>query len=216
VPFSEIKCKSFYLAATQLPILMKPSNEEVLDYDIAKTTIIFRWTPVVPKPKNLVTYKILVFEVLENQNPVQAMRSNFPVLSAEVRGATQYIWQPRGIIENNNSRLINDSTKKPKQYVGHVTLIKQRTIKPSTSDSAFMDDGLEESKAAYVWTIQSLDNLGQPLGDGNVNADGVSEPTVFFVRGKVKDIKTDPMGRAIRGKVKDIKHDPSTMRNKED
>jgi hypothetical protein len=191
VPFSEIKCKSFYLAATQLPTLMKPYNEEVLDYDIAKTIITFRWTPVVPKPKALVTYKILVFEVLENQNPVQAMRSNFPVLSAEVRGATQYIWQPRGII-SANEKFANDSIKKPKQYVGHVSLIKQRTIKPSSSDSAFKDNDMEETKAAYVWTIQSFDNLGQPLGDGNVNGDGVSEPTIFFVRGKVKDIKVDP------------------------
>jgi hypothetical protein len=205
VPFSEIKCKSFYLAATQLPILMKPYNEEVLDYDIAKTTIIFRWTPVVPKPKALVNYKILVFEVLENQNPVQAMRSNFPVLSAEVRGVTQYIWQPRGIIEANNYKLANDSTKRKKDgYVGHVTLIKQRTIKQSNSDS-LSDGDVGQGKASYVWTIQSLDNLGQPMGDGSVNADGISEPTVFIVRGKVKDIKHDP---GTMRKVKDIKTDP--------
>ncbi|MBL0146160.1 MAG: hypothetical protein IPP48_10635 [Chitinophagaceae bacterium] len=192
VPFSEIKCKSFYLASTQLPILVKPANEEALNYDQAKTTITFRWTPVVPKPKALVTYKIMVFEVLENQNPVQAMRSNMPILSQEVKGVTQYIWQPQGII-SANEKFANDSTKRKKDgYVGHVTLIKLRTINPANSDSAFKDADIEETSSAYVWTIQSLDNLGQPIGDGNVNGNGVSEPTVFFVRGKVKDIKHDP------------------------
>ncbi len=175
VPFSEIKCKSFYLAATQLPILMKPYNEDVLDYDIAKTTIIFRWTPVVPKPKALVTYKILVFEVFENQNPVQAMRSNFPVLSQEVKGVTQYIWQPRGIL--GEAAYLN----------------KEDTLQITNNKLSDQDYNIKRGK--YVWAIQTFDNLGQPLGDGNVNADGVSEPTLFFVSRKVKDIKTDAMGK---------------------
>jgi hypothetical protein len=194
VPFSEIKCKSFYLAATQLPTLMKPYNEEVLDYDIAKTIITFRWTPVVPKPKALVSYKILVFEVLENQNPVQAMRSNFPVLSAEVRGVTQYIWQTRGIIEDG----IENQMQQRKGWDGTV---KGKTIEVVDSSNQLRKgwDGTVKG-GRYVWTIQSFDNLGQPLGDGNVNADGTSEPTVFFVRGKVKDVK----------------HDPTTMRKQAD
>ncbi len=166
-PFSEIKCKSFYLAATQLPILMKPYNEEVLDYDIAKTTIIFRWTPVVPTPKALVTYKIMVFEVLQNQNPVQAVRSNFPILTEEVRGVTQYIWQPRGIIDLSDNNANDSAMQQQKGWDG--------TVKGGSNK--------------YVWIIQSFDNLGQPLGDGNINADGVSEPVAFFVRQKVKDIK---------------------------
>ncbi len=166
-PFSEIKCKSFYLAATQLPILMKPYNEEVLDYDIAKTTIIFRWTPVVPTPKALVTYKILVFEVLENQNPVQAVRSNFPILTEEVRGVTQYIWQPRGIVDLSDNNANDSAMQQRKGWDG--------TIKGGSKK--------------YVWIIQSFDYLGQPLGDGNINADGVSEPVAFFVRQKVKAIK---------------------------
>ena len=51
------------------------------------------------------------------------------------------------------------------------------------------DGTVKGGSKKYVWIIQSFDNLGQPLGDGNINADGVSEPTVFFVRQKVKDIK---------------------------
>jgi hypothetical protein len=88
-------CKNFYLATTQLPTLMKPYNEEVLDAKIAQTAITFRWTPVVPHTTTPVTYRLQVFEVLENQTAMQALRSNQPLLDREVKAATQYIWQPQ-------------------------------------------------------------------------------------------------------------------------
>jgi len=94
-PLGEIICKNFYLATTQLPILMKPYNEEIIDAKKAQTAIIFRWTPVVPKPTSPVTYRIQVFEVLPTQNPVQALRSNQPLLDKEILAATQFIWQPQ-------------------------------------------------------------------------------------------------------------------------
>ena len=94
-PLGEEQCKNFYLASTQLPILMKPYNEEVLDAKKAQTAIIFRWTPVVPHQASPVTYRIQVFEVLPTQSPVQALRSNQPLLDKEILGATQYIWQPQ-------------------------------------------------------------------------------------------------------------------------
>jgi hypothetical protein len=94
-PLGEVQCKNFYLASTQLPILMKPYNEEILDAKKAQTAIIFRWTPVVPKATTPVTYRIQVFEVLPTQSPVQALRSNQPLLDKEILAATQYIWQPQ-------------------------------------------------------------------------------------------------------------------------
>ncbi len=95
LPFSEVQCKNFYLASIQLPILMKPYNEEILDAKKAQTAIIFRWTPVVPRQQYAVTYRIQVFEVLPTQSPVQALRSNQPLLDKEIVAATQYIWQPQ-------------------------------------------------------------------------------------------------------------------------
>jgi hypothetical protein len=94
-PLGEVQCKNFYLATTQLPILMKPYNEEILDSKKAQTAIIFRWTPVIPRQTSPVTYRIQVFEVLPAQNPVQALRSNQPVLDKEILAATQFIWQPQ-------------------------------------------------------------------------------------------------------------------------
>lgn len=94
-PLGEEQCKSFYLATTQLPILMKPYNEEVMDAKKAQTAIIFRWSPVVPTQPSPVTYRIQVFEVLPSQSPVQALRSNQPLLDKEILAATQFIWQPQ-------------------------------------------------------------------------------------------------------------------------
>ncbi len=94
-PVGEEQCKNFYLATTQLPILMKPYNEEVIDAKKAQTAIIFRWSPVVPTQTSPVTYRIQVFEVLPTQSPVQALRSNQPLLDKEILAATQFIWQPQ-------------------------------------------------------------------------------------------------------------------------
>jgi hypothetical protein len=95
VPVGEQQCRNFYLASTQLPILMKPYNEEVLDAKNAQTAIIFRWTPVTPRQPAPVIYRIQVFEVLPMQSAVQALRSNQPLLDKEILAATQYIWQPQ-------------------------------------------------------------------------------------------------------------------------
>lgn len=106
VPVGEVKCKSFYLVTTQLPVLMKPYNEEVLDVKLAQTAITFRWTPVVPTQTYPVTYRLQVFEVLPTQSPVQALRSNQPLLDKEILSATQYIWRPQlSFINDDSSKL---------------------------------------------------------------------------------------------------------------
>jgi hypothetical protein len=154
-PISNVNCKSFRLAALQLPILMKPYNEEVLNEVQSQTSITFRWTPLVPKPQFVATYKILVFEVLKDQSAMQALRSNMPILSQEVRGTTQYIWQPQGILNLNPSD-------------------EQGIIHPKK----------------LVWTIQTFDNEEQPILEGNVNGDGVSEPVFFYIANKKTTTKS--------------------------
>lgn len=144
-PASEVKCKNFYLATTQLPILMKPYNEEILDIKMAQTAITFRWTPVVPKLTLPVTYRIQVFEVLENQTAVQALRSNQPVLDQQVIAATQFIWRPQ---------------------------------------LGMADPGIAGQGLQFIWTIQSLDNLGNPITRTDGNGEGRSEPIVFYMKSK--------------------------------
>jgi hypothetical protein len=164
-PASEERCRSIYLASLQLPILLKPSNEEVLDATVANQVITFRWTPVVPRQTLPVRYRLNVMEVLDNQSAMQAFRSNQPILSTEIRGTTQYIWQVQGIINCCSTPLSADTIVVP------IQANKASTLSHLAAGSF----------KKYVWTIQTLDNQSQPMGDGNVNGDGISEPVIFYV-----------------------------------
>jgi hypothetical protein len=149
-PASVQICKPFYLAAYQLPTLMLPVNEQELKRSTAQSAITFRWTPVVPASITPVTYRLLVFEILENQKDVQALRSNQPLLDKNIVGTTQFIWQP------------------------------QLSMLPYTGGADSLNASQQKGKK-FIWTIQTLDNLGQPLNQTDGNGESMCEPKVFFV-----------------------------------
>ena len=151
-PASAEVCKTFYLAAYQLPILTQPSNNQELNSKLAQTAITFRWTPVVPSSPTPVTYRLRLFEILEQQHDVQALRSNQPLLDKNIIGTTQFIWQP------------------------------QMSMMPyAGTDSAQINKGFGKK---FIWTIQTLDNNGQPLNQTDGNGESLSEPKVFYVTDK--------------------------------
>ena len=157
IPVSDVVCKNFYLATTQLPILMKPYNDEVLDGKIAQTSITFRWTPVVPRLRDPVTYRLQVFEVLLFQTPLQALRGNQPLLDREVRSATQFIWRPQlDFIAAQNNEVMD-------------TLPKDEMKEKRTG------------KNIFIWTIQSLNTRGLPVTQSDGNGEARSEPMIFYV-----------------------------------
>lgn len=209
-PMGEVKCKNFYLATTQLPILMKPYNEEVLDAKKAQTAIIFRWTPVVPRQTSPVTYRIQVFEVLPTQSPVQALRSNQPVLDKEILAATQYIWQPQ------MSFIIQDGNCEEKEYqdrkvgvsgdpgTGKYVDSNGRPI-PDESGEAGNNNKISKCKYRLVWTIQTLDKDHNPVTRTDGNGEGRSEPIIFYVDSN----KNKPSGNSSKEKkkIKGIKND---------
>jgi hypothetical protein len=112
VPVSEERCRTFIIASLQLPIPVMPLNEGTIDALAAQTAIIFRWTPLVPRPQTPVTYRIQVFEVQPGQAPMQAFRSNLPLLDKPVTATTQYIWQPQISMEAADTALNNGKGKK--------------------------------------------------------------------------------------------------------
>lgn len=210
-PVSELKCRNFFIASLQLPILMKPYNEEALTAIAAQTAITFRWTPLVPRPATPARYRIQVFEVMEFQNPVQAMRSNQPLLEAEIIGQTQYIWQPRGIINccpqgdldgDGNDEQINNGDDTLSTKAGVSTSRSNVRTKKGTqnnvggnNDTLSMNAGVSTSRSnvrtkqkaqykplRFVWTVQTYGANGELLNDGNINGDARSEPSVFFVK----------------------------------
>lgn len=159
-PASNLVCKNFYLAAYQLPTLMMPANEQELNANIAQSAITFRWTPVVPNAATPVTYRLQVFEVLQNQYDVQALRSNQPLLDKNIVGTTQFIWMPQLSMmpTNTTENLGADSTKKNGEGNKNVIPVK------------------------FIWTIQTLDSFGVPLNQTDGNGESRSEPIVFYVK----------------------------------
>lgn len=79
----------------QLPYLLWPNDNDSLNANIAQTAITFRWSNLIPFTQDLGTYKLQVFEVMEEQKPLQAMLSNQPILITDLRMVTQYIWRPQ-------------------------------------------------------------------------------------------------------------------------
>lgn len=161
-PASDIKCKNFYLASIQLPILIKPYNEEVLDEKIAQTAITFRWTPIIPRYTDPVTYRLQVFEVLAHQYPVQALRSNQPLLDKEMRGVTQYIWRPQLLFL-------------PEENI--------ESVKTGIPETKSLDEKMKKNinTHKFIWTIQSLDKDRKPVTQTEGNGEARSEPIIFFV-----------------------------------
>lgn len=100
--------RPFNVMGYQLPILMQPQDKTVMESEKARGNIIFRWTPLSPAPpptaiQSQTKYSLQVFEIQEGQTPMQAFRSNQPILLKEVLGATQFIWQPQLFFADSSS-----------------------------------------------------------------------------------------------------------------
>jgi len=95
VPISSLQTRIFTLAAPQLPYLVKPVNNDSLNAKQSETAIIFRWTNLSPVTQELPFYRLQVFEVLPDQQPLQALRGNQPLLDQLLHGQTQFIWRPQ-------------------------------------------------------------------------------------------------------------------------
>jgi hypothetical protein len=164
------KCGSFFVAGLQLPICMMPASNQVLDANVANTVITFRWIPLMPVPTSGVVYHLQVFEVLENQTPMQALRSNQPILDKDIFGTTQYIWQTAGIINCCGGGGFETDNQ---------TGLKTTSAKDTTPIKNAATPTIGNSKQ-YIWSIQSLDARGEAIAV-DANYEGRSEPMQFSV-----------------------------------
>lgn len=73
-------------AILQAKILTEKQKEFKLDSD---QTVTFRWTPIVPKPKESVTYRLKVWQLMQGQNSTQAMKTNAPIVTKEVTNGSE-------------------------------------------------------------------------------------------------------------------------------
>lgn len=95
-PLSEEKCRPFSIRGEesqsyQPPQAISPANGSTISTLDAKKPITFRWTPVVPRPRDEVVYKLMVIEVRQGQSPTAAMKSASPIFEKEVVNQTQLV-----------------------------------------------------------------------------------------------------------------------------
>ena len=93
-PLSEEKCRRFTIKAKeqqsyQPPQALLPADGSQLSEADAMKPITFRWIPVVPKPTELVTYRLKVWQLMQGQNGMQAMNTNQPIITKDVDNLTQ-------------------------------------------------------------------------------------------------------------------------------
>ena len=51
--------------------------------------VTFRWTPIVPKPQEPVTYRLKVWQLMQGQSGTTAMRENKPIVTKDVDNVTE-------------------------------------------------------------------------------------------------------------------------------
>jgi hypothetical protein len=89
-------CKSFTIKETEQKIYqpsqaLAPANgTEFNESDLIKP-ITFRWTPIIPKPQEPVTYRLKVWQMTEGQTGTQAMKVNQPIINKDVENMTQAV-----------------------------------------------------------------------------------------------------------------------------
>ena len=89
-------CKEFTVQSAKAedyapPTLITPENSKTFSEAEMSRPVNFRWTPIVPKPKEPVTYRLKVWQLMQGQNGTAAMRSNQPIVTKDVDNITQAV-----------------------------------------------------------------------------------------------------------------------------
>jgi len=95
VPISKEVCRDFRIETPIVdyapPTLITPENEKKYSVSELQRPVIFRWTPLVPKPKETVTYRLKVWQLLQGQNATTASKTNTPIFTTDVKDQTQTV-----------------------------------------------------------------------------------------------------------------------------
>jgi hypothetical protein len=96
VAISNEVCKEFSVETPKEveynpPTLINPENGKVFTEAELSRPVTFRWTPLVPKPQQAVTYRLKVWQLMQGQNSTEAMRTNPPIVTKDVDNITQAV-----------------------------------------------------------------------------------------------------------------------------
>ena len=136
VAISNEVCKEFSVETPKPtdfapPTLITPENGKGFTEAELQRPVMFRWTSLVPKPKEPVTYRLKVWQLMQGQNGTQAMRTNQPIVTKDVENITQavvsglytgpckppylcdFIWNVQGLNREGKPMGRNEGTSEP-------------------------------------------------------------------------------------------------------
>ncbi|MEP7237452.1 MAG: hypothetical protein ABI685_06300 [Ferruginibacter sp.] len=98
IAISDEKCKPFTIQNSKdekynPPVNVAPVDKKVFTEKEIKEPMTFRWTPILPRPQVAVVYKLKVWQLMQGQNPSQAIQSSQPVIEEEVKDQTQFMYR---------------------------------------------------------------------------------------------------------------------------
>ncbi len=85
------QCSNFTIISYIAPTLLAPLQDAQISAQVM-TPIFFKWTPVAPYPNMIVTYRLQIWEVLEGQDKITALRNNQPIVEKDIKGSLQTQW----------------------------------------------------------------------------------------------------------------------------
>lgn len=139
VAISNEVCKDFTVETPKEtdyapPTLITPENDKAFSKREMLKPLMFRWTPLVPRPKEPVTYRLRVWQLMQGQNGLQAMQANQPLINKEVTNITQavvtniyngpcrppflctYIWNVQALDREGKPMGRNNGTSEPYSF----------------------------------------------------------------------------------------------------
>lgn len=183
-PISDERCSSteFVIEATSNgttpsnisytpPQNISPANQKAFSETEAKKPLTFRWTPLLPKPRFQVIYKLKVWQVEQGQNALQAMKTTQPFIEEEVKDQTQY-----------NYRKGWDGTVKGGSkisFVWDVEVIDPQGNKLATSEPSGFDIGDNPPSGARVASSSDKLELLAPHNGNIFTKDEISGPVIL-------------------------------------
>jgi len=216
-------CQPMIITDYQMPELLTPLSDDKISTNLA-STIIFKWSPLVPEPQPLdgVKYMLAVTKVMPGQTPTQAFYVNYPLIEEEVMGTqfnwptdidiptdtTQYVWSIKPLTLNGNRYILASNGFVP---IKSFTLNPIETATDSTENEQ-VEVPITTGTVAVGDTIQAGENhefkiLVSEIAAGTIpnSFTGKGTVKVGFLGVKVavefKDIKVDSIGNLTTGKI---------------
>lgn len=203
-------CAPFSIVYPDPPLLLSPMDAEAID----QPDPLFTWTPVQVPIDYQVSYVVRVVEVLENQNPAEALRENiphyemlegqltslrYPIDAQPLEAGKTYAWSVQALDQNGYTAAANDGrseiwTFRYDDGTGLPTDGRGTRVALTLDAETDLSDDSEESttngllRICSTWdSPERFEGIDFPIMSGFVFPVRITLPTALLVRDVLPD-----------------------------